>query len=127
MGPSMVAFLKEVYNRAKEAGKFLMSQQPVLKHTWNAMVATSFWDMRLSIECAATDAEYQNRMTTLSTSPSWRGSPIPTPTMRHTWRRAALPPLKDLGCHSPGVRSSQLHEAAGPACFMAPYLAFFMI
>ena len=28
MGPSMVAFLREVYGRAKEADKFLMSQQP---------------------------------------------------------------------------------------------------
>jgi len=26
------------------------------------MVASSFWDMRLSIACAATDAEYQNRI-----------------------------------------------------------------
>ena len=63
MGPSMVApFLKEVYGRAKEADKFLMSQQPALKHTWNTMVASSLWDMRLSIACAATDAEYQNRI-----------------------------------------------------------------
>jgi hypothetical protein len=29
---------------------------------WNTMVASSFWDMRLSIACAATDAEYQNRI-----------------------------------------------------------------
>jgi len=60
-------------------------------------------------------------MTTFSfsTSPSWHGSPIPTPTMRHTRRRAALPPLKDLACHSPGVRSSQLHDATGPVCFTA--------
>jgi len=62
MGPSMVAFLKEVYGRAKATDKFLMSQQPALKHTWNTMVASSFWDMRLSIACAATDAEYQNRI-----------------------------------------------------------------
>jgi len=26
------------------------------------MVASSFWDTRLSIGCAATDAEYQNRI-----------------------------------------------------------------
>ena len=38
MGPSMVAFLKEVYGRAKEADKFLMSQQPALKHSWNTMM-----------------------------------------------------------------------------------------
>ena len=53
----MVAFLKEVYGRAKEADKFLMSQQPSLKHTWNTMVALSFWHMRLSIACAATDSK----------------------------------------------------------------------
>ena len=58
----MVAFLKEVYGRAKEADKFLMSQQPALRYSWNKIVASSFWDMRLSIACAATDAEYQNRI-----------------------------------------------------------------
>jgi len=58
----MVAFFKEVCGRAKEADKFLMSQQPALRHSWNTMVASSFWDMRLSIACAATDAEHQNRI-----------------------------------------------------------------
>ena len=58
----MVAFLKEVYGRAKQADKFIMSQQPALKHSRNTIVDSSFWDMRLSIACAATDAEYQNRI-----------------------------------------------------------------
>ena len=49
MGPSMEAFLTEVYGRAKEADKYFMSQQPALRHAWNTMVASSFWDMRLSI------------------------------------------------------------------------------
>ena len=40
MGPSMVAFLKEVYGRAREADKFLMLQQPALRHSWNTMVAS---------------------------------------------------------------------------------------
>ena len=40
----------------------LMFWQPALKHSWNTMVASSFGDMRLSIACAATDAEYQNRI-----------------------------------------------------------------
>ena len=62
MGPSMVAFLKKVYSRAKEAIKLLMSQQPALKHTWNTTMASSFWDMRLSKACAATDADIQNRI-----------------------------------------------------------------
>ncbi len=39
-----------------------MSQQPALKYSWNTMVASSFWDMRLSIACAATDAEFQSRI-----------------------------------------------------------------
>ncbi len=37
-----------------------MPQQPALKYSWNTMVASSFWDMRLSTACAATDAEFQN-------------------------------------------------------------------
>ena len=57
-----MAFLKEVYGRAKVADKFIMSQQPALKYSWNTMVDSSFWDMRLSIACAATDAEFQNRI-----------------------------------------------------------------
>jgi hypothetical protein len=60
--PSAVAFLKEVYGREKDANKFLMSQQRSLKYSWNTMVASSFWDMRLSIACAATDAKGQNRI-----------------------------------------------------------------
>ncbi len=62
MGPSMVVFLKHAFGRAKDADKFLMSQQPALKYTWNTLVISSFWDMRLSIACAATDAEFQNRI-----------------------------------------------------------------
>ena len=60
MCPSITAFVKEVYGQAKETDKkfdkFLMSQQPVLKYTWSTMVASSFWDMRLSIACAPKDA-----------------------------------------------------------------------
>ena len=62
MGPSMVAVLKEVYGRAKGADKFLMSQQPALKYSWNTMAVSSFWDMRLSIACAATEMDLQNRI-----------------------------------------------------------------
>ena len=69
MGQSMVAFLREFYG--KEADKFLMSRQPALKHSWNTMVASSFWDMHLSIACAATDARTASSSTTTpSTSPS---------------------------------------------------------
>ena len=62
MGPSMVALLKEVYGRAKEADKFNMSQQPALKHTWNTAMVLPVWDIRLSIACAATDADFQNHI-----------------------------------------------------------------
>ncbi len=58
----MAAFLNEANGRAKDADNFLMSQQPALKYTWNTMVSSSFWDMRLSIACAATDAEFQKRI-----------------------------------------------------------------
>ncbi len=62
MGPSTVAFLKDVYTRAKAAGKFKMTQQPDMECTLSAMVASSYWDMRLSVECTMTDAEFQNRI-----------------------------------------------------------------
>ena len=51
-----------MYERAKEADKFDMRQQSELRFTWNTMVASSYWDMRLSAACVATDAEYQNRV-----------------------------------------------------------------
>ena len=89
----MVAFLKEVYGRAKGADKFLMSQQPALKYSWNTM-ASSFWDMRLSIACAATNAEFRNRIilhnNTLNLHVVAR-QPTLIPTTRHTWRRASSP------------------------------------
>ena len=55
------------------------------------MVASSFWDMRLSI---ATDAEFQNRIilhdNTLNLHVVAR-QPHPDPTTRHTRRRASSP------------------------------------
>ena len=39
-----------------------MQQRRDVLYTWNTMVSSSFWDMRLSIACAATDAEFQNRI-----------------------------------------------------------------
>jgi hypothetical protein len=62
MGPSMIAFLQGAYARAKVADKFEMRHQAGLHCTWNTMVASSYWDMRLSTACAATDAEFQNRV-----------------------------------------------------------------
>ena len=66
MGPSMVAFLKRAYGRAKDADKFLMSQQPALKYTWNTMVTSSFWDMRLSIACTQSSRTASSFTTTPS-------------------------------------------------------------
>ncbi len=59
---STVTILKDVYARAKAAGKFKMTQQPDMNYTRNTMVASSFWDMRLSVTCMATDADFQNRI-----------------------------------------------------------------
>ena len=94
MGPSMVAFLKEVYSRAKEADKFLMSQQPALRYSWNTMLASSFSDMRLSIACTATDAEYQNRIILHDNNlnlpvVAWQPHPDPNYAPQAAARRAA--------------------------------------
>ena len=90
----MVAFLKEVNGRAKGADKFLMSQQPALKYSWNTMVASSFWDMCLSTACAATDAGFRNRIilhdNILNFHVVARQHHL-TPTRRHTWRCASSP------------------------------------
>lgn len=58
MDPLKVVYLKELYGKAKETDKFFISQQSALRHTWNTMVASSFWVMRSSIACEATDGEY---------------------------------------------------------------------
>jgi hypothetical protein len=54
----MNSFFQGVYERAKAAGKFDMRQHSELHYSWSTMVAFSFWDMRLSVACVATDAEY---------------------------------------------------------------------
>jgi hypothetical protein len=33
-----------------------------MKYTWSTILPSSFWDMRLSVACTATDAEFQNRI-----------------------------------------------------------------
>ena len=119
MGPSMVAFLKEVYGRAKGADKFLMSQQPALKYSWNTM-ASSFWDMRLSIACAATDAEFQNRIilhdNTLNLQVVAR-QPHPDPQLRATHGGAPLRRcLKGLNRHA----CPRIQERLGPQLVFSP-------
>ena len=39
-----------------------MTLQQDMKYTWNTIVASSYWDMRLSVACTVTDAEFQNRI-----------------------------------------------------------------
>ena len=58
----MIVFLQSAYAREKSAGKFEMRQQSEIRYTWNTMAASSYWDMRLSAACTATDAEFQNRV-----------------------------------------------------------------
>ena len=108
-----------------------MSRQPALKHSWNTMVTSLFWDMRLSIACAATDAEYQNRIilhdNTLNL-PVVAQQPHPDPNYAsHTAasRRAALPAHRGpaLACRS---LVGELHAAVCPACCTALYLTFFI-
>ncbi len=78
------------------AGKFEMRHSEV-NYSWSTMVASSFWDMRLTAACVATDAEYQrsvqNRITqrdrTLS-FPVVARQPHPDPNFApHSARRAA--------------------------------------
>ena len=61
--------------------------------------STSFWDMRLSIACAATDTEFQNRIilhdNTLNL-PVVAQQPHPDPNYAHTRRRASLPSPEGL-------------------------------
>ncbi len=51
VGPSMIAFLHSLNERAKAASNFEMWQKSELHYTWNTMVASSFWDMRLNVAC----------------------------------------------------------------------------
>ena len=39
-----------------------MAAQPEIQTSWNTREASSYWDMRLSLACAATDAHFQNRI-----------------------------------------------------------------
>ena len=64
-----------------------------MKYTWNTMAASSFWDMRLSVPCTATDAEFQNRIIIHDHTmnlPVVARQPHPTLTTRRTRRRARL-------------------------------------
>jgi hypothetical protein len=108
MGPSMIAFLQSVYQRTKAAGKFEMWRQSVLHYSWNTMVASSFWDMRLSVACVATDAEYQNRIIQRDRTlnfPVVARQPHPDPnfaphTVRHTARQTTPHAARQVAPHT---------------------------
>jgi len=56
-------FLNEVYEIAKKGKKIDMAiGQAGIESTWNTRHASMYWDMRLSVACAATDAQAQNRI-----------------------------------------------------------------
>ena len=62
-GPSASSFMKHVYARARSSGKWIMALgQPDMQSTWNTNFASTYWDMRLSVACAAMDAYCQNRI-----------------------------------------------------------------
>ena len=85
------------------------------------MVASSFWDMRLSIACAATDAEFQNRIilhdNTLNLHVVAR-QPHPDPNYApHTAARLlARRFLKGLNRHA----SPRIQERLGPQLVFSP-------
>ena len=92
MGPSMVEFLKSVYERAQSVDKFDMRRQPKVVHTWNTSMASTYWDMRLSAACAATDAEFQNRLMDRDRTlnlPVMERQPTPTATACCTRRNSS--------------------------------------
>jgi len=118
MGPSTVAFLKDVFARAKAAGKFQMTQQSEMKYTWNTMVASLFWDMRLSAACTATDAEFQSRIIirdhTMNLAAVAARQPHLDPNHApHTAPRPPLPENRTEGPRPPGktVRRQTLQVA----------------
>jgi hypothetical protein len=52
-----------VYEIAKKGNVFDMAiGQAGIESTWNTRHASMYWDMRLSVACAATDALAQNRI-----------------------------------------------------------------
>ena len=71
-------------------------------------MASSFWDIILSIACAATDADYQNRIILQDNTlnlPVVARQPHPDPNFVPTRRRAALPPPKEQARHALAVAS----------------------
>ena len=94
IGPWMVAILKGVYGRAKEVEKFLMSRQPALGHVvHDGGVVVLGYAIEHSVRGHGCRVLEQHPSSRQHPQPR-RGSPIPTPAIRRTRRRASLSPLK---------------------------------
>jgi len=84
MGPTIVAFLKEVYGRAKDADKFLMSQQPafevLMEHDGGFVFLGHVPEHCMRGNGATRSSKTASSFTTTPpTSTLWRGSPTLTP------------------------------------------------
>ena len=79
-----------------------MTLQQNMKYTWNTIVASSYWDMRLSVACTVTDAEFQNRIIICDHTmnlPVVARQPHPDP--NHAPHTALRPPVAGAPKHRP--------------------------
>jgi hypothetical protein len=62
-GPDARKFLKFLYKSSRERNcREIGSGRPQIKSTWNALIASTYWDMRLRMACTATSAEVVRRI-----------------------------------------------------------------
>ncbi len=85
-----------------------------MKYTWNTMVASSFLDMRLSVACTATDAEFQNRIIirdhTINLPVVARQ---PQPRAAHGAAPARSCSAEPTGLNRPGTSGTSHHRSLG--------------
>ena len=68
-GPAARSFLKVLHKVARARAKWVMATgQPALERAWNTTLASTYWDMRLSVACTATSAEVVSRLVTRDTN-----------------------------------------------------------
>ena len=62
-GPDARKFLKFLYKSSRERNCWeIGSGQPQIQSTWNTLLASTYWDMRLSTACTASPAEVVGRI-----------------------------------------------------------------
>jgi hypothetical protein len=62
-GPDARKFLKFLYKSSRERNCWeIGSGQPQIQSTWNTLLASIYWDMRLSMACTAISAEVVGRI-----------------------------------------------------------------